>query len=109
MMRKYLNGSTPGVDKAAQIAEANGVTLLWLATGKGPMRTDEARPDAAVPVDMAELALAIETVEEGLAVHRRTMTPAKKAELICAVYDLWVNGEEEAKKNVVLRLVASAA
>lgn len=108
-MRKYLNGSTPGVDKAAQIAEANGVRLEWLATGSGPQRAEAGAPGAAVPVDLAELALAIETVEEGLAVHRRTMPPAKKAELIVAVYDLWVNGEEDAKKNVVLRLVASAA
>ncbi|MCG7200875.1 helix-turn-helix transcriptional regulator [Marinobacter pelagius] len=39
-MRKYLSGSTPGLDKAAQIAEANGVPLEWLATGKKPTKTD---------------------------------------------------------------------
>lgn len=39
-MRKYLSGSTPGLDKAAQIAEANGVPLEWLATGKQPTKSD---------------------------------------------------------------------
>lgn len=35
-MRKYLEGSTPGLDKAAAIAAAMGVNLEWLATGRGP-------------------------------------------------------------------------
>lgn len=39
-MRKYLSGSTPGLDKAAQIAEATGVPLEWLATGKQPTKSD---------------------------------------------------------------------
>lgn len=39
-MRKYLSGSTPGLDKASQIAEANGVSLEWLATGKQPTKSD---------------------------------------------------------------------
>lgn len=39
-MRKYLSGSTPGLDKAAQIAQATGVPLEWLATGKKPTKTD---------------------------------------------------------------------
>jgi len=39
-MRKYLSGSTPGLDKAAQIAEATGVSLEWLATGKQPTKSD---------------------------------------------------------------------
>lgn len=34
-IRQYLNGSVPGIDKAAAIAEANGVSLEWLITGKG--------------------------------------------------------------------------
>ncbi|SNC76960.1 Phage repressor protein C, contains Cro/C1-type HTH and peptisase s24 domains [Marinobacter sp. es.048] len=39
-MRKYLSGSTPGLDKAAQIAEATGVPLEWLAAGKQPTKSD---------------------------------------------------------------------
>lgn len=38
LLRKYLSGSCPGLDKAASIAEAAGVDLTWLATGHGMMR-----------------------------------------------------------------------
>lgn len=38
LLRQYIAGSKPGLDKAADIAKAGGVSLLWLATGEGPMR-----------------------------------------------------------------------
>lgn len=38
MVRKYLEGSMPGLDKLLEIAEATNVTLDWLAAGKGSMR-----------------------------------------------------------------------
>lgn len=34
-IRQYLNGGTPGIDKAEAIAAAMGVNLDWLITGKG--------------------------------------------------------------------------
>lgn len=34
-IRQYLSGSVPGIDKAVAIADANGVSLEWLITGKG--------------------------------------------------------------------------
>lgn len=40
LMRKYLAGSIPGLDKAALIARAAGVSLEWLATGQGRMLPD---------------------------------------------------------------------
>lgn len=37
VLRSYLNdGRTPSIDKATAIAEAGGVTLDWLATGRPP-------------------------------------------------------------------------
>ena len=36
LLRKYLKGSMPGFDKAAEIAAVAGVSLDWLATGKPP-------------------------------------------------------------------------
>lgn len=33
-MRKYLNGSTPSLDNALQIAQLNDVSLEWLASGE---------------------------------------------------------------------------
>lgn len=38
MIRKYLSGSMPGLDKLVVIAERTGVTLDWLARGVGPMK-----------------------------------------------------------------------
>jgi hypothetical protein len=35
LLRKYLVGSQPGLDKAVEIAKAANVNLIWLATGKG--------------------------------------------------------------------------
>ncbi|BBL70371.1 hypothetical protein [Methylogaea oryzae] len=60
-------------------------------------------------LDMERLALAIETVEEGLRVTKRTMASDKKAELVAAVYDLFEEERTPAMKERVLRLVKSAA
>ncbi|WPZ33188.1 helix-turn-helix domain-containing protein [Thalassobaculum sp. OXR-137] len=38
-LRKYLKGSAPSIDKAAAIADAAGVSIEWLATGRGEMRS----------------------------------------------------------------------
>ena len=37
---KYFNGSQPGLETAIAIAKTAGVSLEWLATGRGPMRTE---------------------------------------------------------------------
>lgn len=38
LLRKYLSGATPGLDKAVTIAKAAKIELLWLATGEGECR-----------------------------------------------------------------------
>jgi len=38
LLRKYLAGSVPGMDRAAAIAKAADMSLVWLATGEGPKR-----------------------------------------------------------------------
>jgi phage repressor protein C with HTH and peptisase S24 domain len=35
LVRKYLDGATPGLDKVVRISEAKGISLEWLATGVG--------------------------------------------------------------------------
>lgn len=39
-LRRYLEGSMPGLDKLQVIAEAAGVTLDWLVAERGPMRPE---------------------------------------------------------------------
>lgn len=46
-IRQYLRGGVPGIDKAAQIADAAGVSVEWLATGRGEMRRTNAGPAPA--------------------------------------------------------------
>lgn len=50
LLRKYLSGSEPGLEKAALIARAKNLSLDWLATGEGPMK----RGETAVFGDMAD-------------------------------------------------------
>lgn len=47
LLRKYLSGATPGIDKVARIAEVTGARVEWLVTGRGPMRYDENDGQAA--------------------------------------------------------------
>lgn len=53
LLRQYISGSKPGLDKAAAIAKAGNVNLLWLATGEG----DKAAPQSSGQVSLSEFAL----------------------------------------------------
>ncbi|HCO78260.1 MAG TPA: transcriptional regulator [Rhodocyclaceae bacterium] len=52
-IRSYLDGKKPVFDKLVKIADAAGVTVDWLATGRGPrsraelMKTEENQRDSA--------------------------------------------------------------
>lgn len=46
LLRKYLQGSEPSATNLAKIADAAGVTVDWLATGRGPRTRAEAREAA---------------------------------------------------------------
>ncbi|AYM56339.1 LexA family transcriptional regulator [Agrobacterium tumefaciens] len=50
MLRKYLEGSMPGLDKLIKIADAADVTLDWLAANRGPMHASSPayEPDIVV-------------------------------------------------------------
>ena len=41
LLRKYVAGSEPGLEKLVTIADALGVTVEWLATGRGPRAVSE--------------------------------------------------------------------
>lgn len=45
-MRKYLAGSEPSATNIAKIADAAGVTVDWLATGREPKYRSQARQAA---------------------------------------------------------------
>jgi phage repressor protein C with HTH and peptisase S24 domain len=53
MIRKYLAGSSPGVDALVKISDAADVNLDWLAAGRGPKyRSENAAPGAGADVSL---------------------------------------------------------
>lgn len=51
LLRKYVAGSEPGLEKLVRIADALGVTVEWLATGRGSMKGSEDRSVAVVDAE----------------------------------------------------------
>lgn len=92
------------------MADVCNVNIEWLATGRGPKQ----RGAAAIPMippapaqtestvnleDLDRLELAIEAVEEGLGALYSSLSPARRAKLIVAAYDLLIDMDQ--KDNVV--------
>lgn len=99
-LRNYLNGADPSRSRLIAMAEAGGVSLEWLATGIG-QRQPKASLSEATLSDRERLAIAVRAVEEGLAAVGKKMLPAKKAELICAAYDLLAEGSPQATAQII--------
>ena len=110
--------ASPRTEHMVAIADAANVTVEWLATGRPPKWrkdllaaldavTNQAQASAPLG-DRARLATAVRAVEEGLAGAKLTMPPAKKAELICAAYDLITENTPKNSAQIVqlIRLVA---
>jgi len=57
LLRKYLSGTIPGLDRAARIAELAGVSLVWLATGKGAKRPASDRQFSLPGLEAPDLTL----------------------------------------------------
>lgn len=105
----YESGkSKPGSNALAGIVGV-GVNVNWLLTGEGPMLIKDLQGAAPGAFDAESLRLAVETVEEGLEITDREMTVAKKAELVEAVYELFVEMEGKVDRATVLKLVISTA
>ncbi len=110
-IRSYLEGKKPVYDKLARIADAAGVSLEWLATGRGPMRRERAKPASeqdfsAVPyarrLEKIGLLLADMTEQEAAAfldeMYARAQSAAEAAQLRQALTDLRAE-VERLKKN----------
>ncbi|MGF3023720.1 LexA family transcriptional regulator [Methylobacterium aquaticum] len=80
LIRKYLSGGTPGLDKAVQIARAKNVHVEWLATGEGPR---DIQPEYAISSGgtkeehmgpaLRQGAILDETSEDAIALPRLTI------------------------------------
>lgn len=76
---------TPNLDKAEEILTKLGLGLYFdpNADGMGSL----APPGSVSHISLERLRRSIELVESGLKVKRKTLSPAKKAELVTEVYD----------------------
>jgi hypothetical protein len=88
VLRKYLAGAMPSTDRLVRLAATGGVTIEWLATGKGPRRPGAAGAHPVVLDDLERLQRTVEAVEKGLRAIGRQLPPGKYAELVVAAYQL---------------------
>jgi hypothetical protein len=114
-IRRYFVGGDPTRRVLIALAKAAGVNFLWLATGEGQRVLPDGGEGAqdcmgqACGLNPETLRLTIETVEEALLEVGRELAPARKAEMVAAVYELYRGGEGKIEKSMVLRLVKSAS
>jgi transcriptional regulator with XRE-family HTH domain len=118
--RKYLEGAMPSADRLVAMADVAGVTVEWLAAGRGPkLRRDlvaalraaeQGAPAGEAPaIDLALLRTAIQAVEEGLLDADVEMPPDKKAEVFVYAYELIGQmGATEQARALLARLVKLA-
>lgn len=84
-LRKWLSGATdPGLSGVAAAAAICGVSLDWLATGEGGPQGD--RQPSENRINEPLLAETLRLIDDWLAVNRRTMTAARKAEIAASIY-----------------------
>lgn len=115
-IRRYFCGGEPTRKVLIALAQAAEVDLVWLATGDGVMdgtATSVPRASRAVlgasRLNADALRLAIETIEAALATAGRQATPERKADMVDAAYQLFMEAEGRIEKDIVLRLVKSSS
>lgn len=108
-LARWVKGEAdPSRSNLVKIAEVAGVSLEWLATGKGHQQnkteetTNSYRPysgEDAIVISQKRLEAAIETLEEVLHRTRKTMKPKGKVEMIMALYELLTDEEPNQKQT----------
>ena len=93
-LQTYLKGREMRIDTAIALAEACGVTLDWLATGKEPPSAPApAAPTPALPpklfsfVDMDQLGAAIDGAQAAFAAQGKVGKGRALAQVACLLYD----------------------
>jgi len=97
VIQQYLSGaSDPGRKKMIALANVGGVTIEWLATGKGIRER--------LPLNIGVLRNVMEEVERILATHGLDVQPSVKVKLISNLYeDIVKDGKslDEIRKELV--------
>lgn len=109
-LRQCLAGRTePTRTKLMAIAEAGGTTVEWLATGTPPAHPTDQVAEAA-PCDRELLTSILELTEQVLTESGTTLEPARRARLVCALYDMHAGSRAPAiSRDNVRQLISSTA
>jgi len=90
-LNNYLGGRDMKASALIALADATGVTLDWLAAGRGPMRpgaAPSAPPVPAVaPMNVDRLAEAIRRAQRLYADENRLPSPHRFAQILLLIYD----------------------
>lgn len=91
-LRNILGGAWPRTDNLVAIADAGGVTVDWLSTGRLPkFRTDLKNTEPAPePLKPAQLRMALMLAEESACVQ--PLTSEQRADMVLAFYHRLTKG-----------------
>jgi len=113
LVRKYLAGSLPGLDKALVMARVAGVSLEWLATGHGNPEQGADAPaksglgSADIDLDLLERVATV-TLEE-LQARRIHLEPAAQGRLLRVLYRHFASRHEQPDHDTVSNIIDLAA
>ncbi|WP_292999641.1 helix-turn-helix domain-containing protein [Nevskia sp.] len=109
-LKKYEAGTrVPGAWPLLGYLRA-GANIHWVLTGDGPALFSELQsPPKPGEFDSRLMREVVEIVEQLLAEHRRVLPPAKKAELLVTLYEMFKESATPVHRATVLRLVNLAA
>lgn len=114
-LQSWIEGkSDPSFIGLVRLSRAANCDLNWIATGEPPrdQRSQSPLTDSG-RLDLEKLEAATSLIEEWLDVHRRTMRPKKKAEVIAAAYEILIERTEstsdDSVRNNVIRLLRVAS
>lgn len=106
--KKYeVNDRRPGADAIAGYVRA-GISANWLVAGIGPMLVKDLPADGSLrPFDQSLMRSTAQAVEQLLLDERIVLAPAKKADLLVAVYEM--SHAQPLERATLLHLVRLAA
>lgn len=110
LVRKYLAGSLPGLDKAVIMAHEAGVSLEWLATGNGsPSSHDHEARRRQESIDPDLLEKVIFGVKAKLHELNRELPPEAEARVIRLLYQLFAERDGQLDDRTLVDIVQLAA
>ena len=95
LLRKYLDGTLPSSKNTAVMADAGGVTVDWLATGRLPKRRADLKSvdEAPDPLNPERLRMALILAEDSARVQ--PLSAEQRADMVLAFYNRLNKGNSQ--------------